>query len=71
MYIAEVAFLHVTGYHKYKSAWSPTVARKLLRLTMKLTNPQDPLTMAVIKKFVLGHVPRTVSQTVPVFLWKW
>ena len=39
----------------------PTVG-EMLRLTTKLTNPQDPFAMAVIKNgCVVGHVPRTVS----------
>ena len=69
--ITTVASIYVRGYHKYKSAWSPTVAREMLRLTTELTNPQDPFTVVVIKySCVVGHVPGTVSQTVSFLLRK-
>ena len=42
-----------------------------MRLTTELTNPQDPFAMAVIKDgCVVGHVSRTVSQTVSISLGK-
>ena len=56
---------YIKGYHKYKSAWSSVVVRETLRLTTVLTNPQDSFVMAVIKYTgVVGHIPRTISQTV-------
>ena len=61
---------YVRGYHEYRSIWSPTVG-EMLRLTTELTNPQGPFAVAVIKdSCVVGHVPRTVSQTVSFFLGK-
>ena len=61
---------YIRGYHEYKNFWSPTVG-ETLRLTTKLTNPQDPFTVAVIKDgCVMGHVPRTVNGTVSFFLRK-
>ena len=59
---------YVRGYHEYKRVWLATVG-ETLRLTMELTNPQDPFTVAVIKYCcVVGH--RTVSRTVSFFLGK-
>ena len=52
---------YVRGYHEYTSIWSPTVG-EMLWLTTKLTNPQDPFIVAVIKDgCIVGHVPRAVS----------
>ena len=43
----------------------------MLRLTTELTNPQDPLAVAVIKDgCVVRHVPRIVIWTAPFFLGK-
>ena len=56
-------FSYVSGYHKYKNVWSPTVG-ETLRQTTELTNPQDPfaVAVAVIKDGCLVvHFPRTVS----------
>ena len=56
---------YVRGYHKYKSAWSPTVAREMLRLTTEITNLPNPFAVAVIKYgCVVGNISRTVSQIV-------
>ena len=61
--------LTLEDYHEYKSAWLPTIAREMLRLTRELTNPQDPFTVAVIKySCVVEHVPKTISQTVSFLL---
>ena len=70
--LLEVTFLLVRGYHGYKSAWLPAVARETLRLTTELTNPEDPFAVAVLKySCVVGHTPRIVSQTVSFFLGKY
>ena len=62
----------VRRYHKYESAWSLTVVRKILRPTKELTNPGDPFTVAMIKYGCeVGHVPRTISDTVSFFLRKY
>ena len=61
---------YVRGYHEYKSVWCATVG-EMLKLTTGLTNPQDPFAVAAIKDgCVVGHVPRTVSQTISFFLGK-
>ena len=61
---------YVRGYHEYKSVW-PATAGETLRLTMELTNSQDPFAVAVIKDgCVVGHVQRTVSPMVSFFLGK-
>ena len=53
---------YIRGYHKYRSAWSPTVVREIPRLTTELTNPQLPFAVAVIKYgCIVGHFPRTIS----------
>ena len=60
---------YVRGYHLYKSDWLSTVARETPRLTTDLNNRQDPFAVAVIKYgCVMEHIPRTISQTVSLFL---
>ena len=61
--------IYARGHHKYKSAWLSTVVRKTRRLTTELTNPQDPFAVTLIKYgCVVGHIPKTISQTVTFFL---
>ena len=40
---------YIRGYHKYESAWLPTIARETLWLTTELTNLQDPFAVAMMK----------------------
>ena len=63
---------YVRGYHQYKSDWLSTVARETPMLTTEFNNRQDPFAVAVIKYgYIVGHVPRTISQTVSSFLGKY
>ena len=55
---------YVRGYHQYKSDWLSIVVRETPRLATELNNRQDPFAVAVIKYgCVVGHIPRTISQT--------
>ena len=54
---------YVTEYHEYKSLWS---AGKMLRLTIELTNPQDPFAVALINDgCVVEHVPKQSAELSP------
>ena len=55
---------YIRGYQEYKSVWLPTV-EETLRLTTKLTIPQDPFTMAVMKDSCIVVGSLTQSEDSP------
>ena len=60
------SFIH--DYHAYQDFWTP-VLNEELQLTTESDNPQDELTVAVLKSGrVVGHVPHQLAPVLAYFL---